>query len=833
MGRGAASGAAFLIAVFCGGSGAAQTPDPLSPEVREVLEAGYDAEGFDPGRRAAEVPLPLHMRGVLAGDLRVRLRGEILVGADPRQLAEALAEVLNAETLERLRALGPDYATPEELAAAGLRLSYDPGALTLEADAAASAFQDLDLFLSRGADFSNLDLIEPARFSLGVDGSLSLTQNLNRGGDPNIGAYVDGFANFGGPDGVYVDFAGRVDLSPQVAGDRLHRDRLTLFKDDRERATRYSAVDVSLDPPPLIGAPDWLGVSVERRYSEIDPNRLIRSLGQRSILLERPAVVEVWVNGALVSRFRAPSGRVNLNDIPFVDLGNEVTIYVEDELGRRQLDSFSFSSGDSLLAPGLSEFGLAAGARQQDFTAGVEWETDDFGAQGYYRRGVTPNLTLGAGAGAGKGEFLAASLHAVAALPYGVGQLDAAWSTRQGDSGERRSGFAAAASYDASFEGAFHGRDQIALRVEYRSDGFSNFSGLENMERFSGSAAYHLGLNERTSLNLGARYGSHGGLDEFSLRAGISHRFRALSTSLLVEHVQRDAREDETRLLLSASMPIDEDSTLSASYASARERATLDYRKRHQDRVGDYGYNLRAERDDGSMSLYGRADYIGNRFEASASVDHLAPDVDSLFGRDAPLVGAVRVGSGVAVADGHFGVGRRVGQGFFLVKPHATLDEARLAIGRGADQSVSVRTDGWGPILAPASGGYRVSEVALSVEEAPIGYDLGPGVYAMQTGARGGGVILIGGEAFYSARGVLLDSQGEPLTLRYGKLIPLQGGHPAVDLFTNAAGVFFAGGLAPGPHELEVDGERLRVEIQAPREGALIELGEVSLGGGL
>lgn len=796
-----------------------QPPPPASPQEAE--------EEFRPDSHLAEIPLPLMLLGAALGEVRANLRGSDLTGVDAQDLADALSSSLQPELLNRIRNLGPGYAAPEALAEAGLRVAYDPGTLTLEANAEAAAFQDFDLFLSRRTEASRSDLIAPARFAAGVDGSLYLAQDLNRGGDPAIGLSLDGFANLGGPDGVYLDFSGYADLSPEAADERLNRGRLTLFKDDREQAIRYSAGDVRLDGPSLAGSPDLLGLSIERRYSEIDSGRMVRALGRRSILLERPSTVEVFVNGAPVARFQAQPGRVNLNDIPFVDLGNDVTIYVEDEFGRREIDSFSFSSGDDLLAPGVSEFGLAGGALQPTLGEGLGWLTEDWGGQGYYRRGVTPGLTLGAAAAASDDGFASASLHAVAALPYGIGSLDVAASTApQGE------GFAASASYDVEFKGAIRERDQAGVRLDYRSEDFASFGGGGGgQENLSASASYHLSLSERAGASFGVGYARSDGDEEIRLRAGLSHSFRSLSASAFVEHTMRDGRSDETRFLLAASMPLGPDRSASASYNSQRETTRLEYRKRHRNYVGEYGYDLRMEHGDDSVGLYGRADYVGNRFEASANVDHVAQDVDSLFHGDSPLVGSLRLSSGVAFADGRAGIGRRVGGGFFLVKPHETLEGARLSVGYASDQKALVTTDGLGPIVAPASANYGLSELALNLEDGPIGYDFGSGLYAAELGARGGAFVLVGDDAFYSMRGVLLDSAGEPIASRLGRLVPLQGERPPLNVFTNQAGVFFVSGLEPGAYDLEIDGVLTRLSLRAPAEGAFVELGNVISGG--
>ncbi len=778
------------------------------------------------------------LRGISVGEAPARLLGEELLGVDPSRLAQALEQIMSEDLLSRLRGLGADYVAPETIASTGLRVSYNPNALLLELETEASSFRDIDVFLTRSADYSGYRLIEPARYALGVDGGLLVSQSFDRGGAPDVRLHLDGFANLGGVDGVYVDFAGRVNFSASGDGEVFDRERLTLFKDDRERALRYSAGDVRLDSLPMMVAPDFLGLSVERRYGEIRPYDSTRALGRHSIMLDRPATVEVEVNGATIRRFHAPAGRINLNDIPFVDLGNDVRIYVEDETGRREIDSFTFSSRETLLAPGVSEFGLAGGALQTGaWGGGAGWSAEDFGAMGYYRQGVTRRLTLGAGVSATDDGSFSITGNAVASLPYGVGQLDAAWSRSEGEGGENRSGYALSASYDVDFTGAFHGRDQLSLRADYSSKDYANAGyggGGREDDGLSASGAYRMALSPRGAVSFGAGYARRGDAQDVGLRLGASQSFERLTISAAFEHVLRNqGRDDETRFLISGSMPLGEDRRVRGSYATTRNRAMLEYDKRHRGGVGEYGYALQVEHSDSSAEIYGRADYIGNRFEAAASLNHVANGLDGLFDSDAPLVGELRLASGLAVADGRVGVGRRVGDGFILVAPHATLRGASLAIGDSAsDRKPIVRTDGFGPMVAPINGDYNFSQVALEIEEAPLGYDFGSGLYAVQGGARVGASVVVGHDAFYSARGLAQDAEGQPIALRYGRLASLKEGGATLDLFTNSVGLFFVGGLSPGAYRMEIAGASKQIEIQAPPEGALIDLGTMILEGG-
>src|SRR5690606_17156677 len=123
---------------------------------------------------------------------------------------------------------------------------------------------------------------------------------------------LTGFANWGGATGLNLLFGGNAGLNDGG----FERDRLVLFKDDARRVLRLSAGDLLPAQARMAGAPDLLGVSIERNHQALQPLRNVRATGRRSLTLERQSRVEVYVNGALVQSFLAEPGPINIRDIP-------------------------------------------------------------------------------------------------------------------------------------------------------------------------------------------------------------------------------------------------------------------------------------------------------------------------------------------------------------------------------------------------------------------------------------------------------------------------------------------------------------------------------------
>lgn len=775
-------------------------------------------DGAQPEIREIEIALPLRVEGREIGSVPVRSTTDTLLGIDAHRLADALDGQVTIDVLAGLRALEPGIVPLERLDGSALTVAFDPLALAIAVTLPPASRATRILDLSAGSRYAGYALTEAAQVAIGIDGDLVLGRALEGPGRDAATLFLDGFANIGGFDGVYLDAAGSLDL---VAGDdepTLRRNRLTLFRDDPARAIRYSAIDVRPDQPPLSGFPVMLGISAERRFDEIDPDRTTRALGRRALLLERPGVVEILVNDIVVKRFAAEAGRLDLREIPFADTGNRVVVVVEDALGRREVDTFAFSSDENMLAPGLSEFGVTAGFLQPDIAGGIEWETREPALSAYYRRGINADLTLGGFATAREG-FASAGTNLVAAVPYGILQVDAALALDGGSTAP-----AAQALYSADLDDLVAPGHRFDLRLAFAGEGFATLGNTDTPirdDRLTIDAAYRMPLGERTSATFA---GSLVREREREARLGLSlsHRFDRFVGSLLMQHRFRGTAGDETGFFASLSFPFREDYRFRATHATADNRSTAEVERRGTDRVGDHRYLLRAERDDDGLSLSGDVGYTGNRFVLSGAV--LRSDI----GETRSTLGTLRVGSGIAFADGRLGIGRRVGSGFAIVSPHATLSDATLTVTNSRRNVPLASTDLFGPAVVPFRRRYGVEEYAVGVEGAPAGYDIGEGSYAMRSGALSGFSVMVGSDAYRSVQGIAGDADGNPLALERGRVVRSDGEGEPMDVFTNRTGRFVATGLAPGRHVLQLGTVRADFEIAEGRD-AFTDLGSLTL----
>ena len=771
-----------------------------------------------PTIREFEIVLPLRVEGRVAGSVPVRSSTDALLAIDAGRLADALEDEASLAVLTGLRALEPGLVPVAVLDGTALTVAFDPQALAIEVTLPATSRATRVLDLSANSRYGGYALTDPAQLAIGIDGDLVLGRALEGQGRDAATLFLGGFANIGGYDGVYLDAAGSLDLVADDEEPALRRNRLTLFKDDPARAIRYSAIDIRPDQPPLSGFPVFLGLSAERRFDEIDPDRTTRALGRRILLLERPGVVEILVNDTVVKRFAAEAGRLDLRDIPFADTGNRVAVVVEDALGRREVDAFAFSSDEDMLAPGLSEFGIAAGFLQPDIADEIGWQTREPGFSAYYRRGIDPALTLG-GFVTAQEDFAGAGTNLVAAIPYGILQVDAALALSRDTASP-----AAQAIYSADLDTLVAPGHRFDLRLAFAAEGFATLGNTDTPirhDRFAIDAAYRLPLGKRTSATFAGSLVRER-RREARLGLSLSHRFDRVVASLLMQRSFRGGGEDDTSLFASLSFPFREDYRFRATHATTGNRSTVEAERRGTGRVGDHRYLVRAERDEEGLSLSGDASYTGNRFLLSGAL--LRSDIDDTRA----TYGTLRFGSGVAFADGRLGIGRRVAGGFVLVAPHATLSDASLTVANSRQRAPLASSDSLGPAVVPSQRRYGVAEYAVGLENAPLGYDLGEGSYAMRSGALSGFSVVVGSDAYRSVRGIATDAGGNPLALETGRVVRFDGEGDPMDIFTNRTGRFAVTGLAPGRHILQLGRAQAVFEV-TNGETAFTDLGPLTL----
>jgi outer membrane usher protein len=865
------------------------------PLVASPLCAGAPEMDLNPTNRTVEILVPVTMDGFKLGETSIQITPDDRVLADTGMLKTYLAaalrpEIVSAalvmppppagETLAAKKAPGastsplvhlvgtqppkpepepgsmgaapPSYLPLDIIRERGVEIEYDPLKLELNVKPSADQRPTATLSLAPETQVASAVLEQPAAVSAYI--------NLRM-----VAGYVSQ-ADFGstGVESPSFDFDGAIRLGRVVletegtfsTGDvkgfsetyfdeyAFYRRGARLVYDLPEDAVRIRVGDVTPDFSGFQTAPDLLGVSAEKSYAQLQPGKSIRPTGQRSFRLERPSTVDILIDGATVRRLRLSPGTYNVADLPLRPGANAITLNIEEDAGARQTLEFTAFSAQQLLAPGVSEWSLAAGIKSFDRGLRAEgegraaygepdYEFDAPVATAFYRVGAGPALTAELNAQADD-EIAMAGGGVLTQMRAGLFSLDVAASLNYGET----PGVALQGGYASDELNVFGGyASSVRLLAEYQSPGFVSVGQKDPSRDYS--TVVSASLSQRLPFDMSAGLSASYYLsrdDEFADRWSADFTlskqlWAGVSGSLAVGYGQDEAEdkdnccdfdEDGFRTFMRLSWTPDSRSSVLLSHDSRSEASRVSYtRSSERSGAGAWNATVEAARErENDSNIYGALAYSGNR--ADVSVSHSARvegmSLDGAFEpRSTEQRTSLRVASSLVYADGAVGLGRPVSGGFAIVSPHESLGGASVLVG---SPDAVVAESGWfGPAVAPSVSPYAQTRLPYDAPGMPVGYDLGRATYDFMAPYKAGFRLTAGSAYTVTAMGTLLSADGEPIPLLAGtaREANKQDG-PAVELFTNRAGRFGAQGLAPGRWivEMPTGAEPTRFAIDVP-----------------
>ncbi len=808
---------------------------PVAPSVPAVPIGKYGRPDINPYERDINLTVPLTYRTRPLGEVPVLLTHDDRFIVETAPFLKLLDPLLNPGAQAKLAALLGNKASfsGEELAQSGVSLDYDPGSLSVVVLQIAPTERALEsLFKTPTDDDEQVDLV-PAFVSGYVNGNMLASRLWGANGrwsKPSF--YLNGAARVG-PVVLESDVQYAEDFGLAGSGYRFDRNYARLVYDEPTHFRRWLAGDLT---PEIRGQQGYVqlgGIGVSRQRRRFDQFRSAILQGNRQIVLQRNATVDIYRNGALMKQLRLDAGSYDLSALPLVTGSNDVEIRVRDDAGGVQNVAYRSYLDPIDLQPGDHEYAAYIGRTSQRFG-----RTPTYGGPlsftGFYRKAFLDKPAIGVGIQASAAVQVATGQTQIVLPNGGRIQFDLGVSrTRRYGTGQ-----SIGVSYDQIFDRG--GKiDSFSIRGDYLSRRFGGLGYAEpdNSTGWSINAQYARALTFDLTLLMGASYlksrsstGDTYRLDassayrltpRWSVRGGINYtRYGVTSTregvgfsfGLVYQPGYRDRAE--------------------ARYDSGTDTSTVSYAHSSTGQIGSVGYGALAGRDLGSANLQGYADYTGNRFDASASHAAYGNGFGSITNQQ---VSTVRVGSSIAFAGGHVGIGRRINDSFALLYPHATLKGRSVVAGQSLVNNDYLSKSG---LLGAAVNGYLTSYVTQSVQydvaDVPTGYDIGPGVARVKPPYRSGYALRIGTDAFVSATGTLDMADGKPIPLAGGRIVAKDGKGTSQSFFTNSVGRFAMQNLRPGvTYRVELFSTADSFEFAVPADSdGLVDLGTVKLGTG-
>ncbi len=757
---------------------------------------------------------------VYLGDASITLLSNGVVTFSADRLLAVLEDRLRAEILESLRGTlnRGQGLTAAQLDGAGIGVRYDPRTLQIELTIA-SASRIASILELSGEPGRVVSYVEPADVSgyLNVRGALDWVQQGATEGLSAPVMFLDGAVRLKG----FV-FESEANWQPGGTGADFQRRGSRFVHDDRDNLIRWSAGDLVTVARGFQAAPEISGVSIVRRYSILEPQTIVRPRGSRSFQLDRRSLVEVRINEQLVRRIELDPGAYDLQDFPFTQGANDVELTITDDAGRTESVDFNIFLDQAQLAEGLSEFGLYAGVLAPLGTSDRKY-TDSPAFSGFYRRGMSDRLTLGANFQGDAGGLMGGG-EAVIATPIGALAAFGSVSNVEG----LGDGWAALVTFQRTIARGGFGSDALSFSLEAKSRKFAPVGVRDPFNPYSLTvgAGYSTTFGPGLYGALDARYsrGRDEEPDVTSARATLGWNISPRLNFAGDFTYERDRRGERFGTFLSLTYRFDRGSSVRADFDSRQDRARLSYQTFGGAGMNAYSLSADIEHSDIGAGASINANYYANRAELGFSHFGL---FERDLGRSTGQRSSLRFGTALAFADGALALGRPIHDAFALVKTHRSLEGTEVLVDPTGG-SAAASTGVLGTALQPSLSSYSDRSLLVTAPDALLEADLGPGSFRLLPPYRAGYLLTVGSEYSVSAVGSLLSPTGEPMVLLSG--LAYEVGKPErepVSFFTNRVGRFGLIGLAPGRWRLDLPSVDAEYLVVVPEGVHSISLGEI------
>jgi outer membrane usher protein len=772
-----------------------------------------------------ELVVPVRERGplgqatiIIGADDSIRIRAADLTGLLSRVITPAAVESLTALADAR------GYLTPDAVRTVGFDLTFDPGLLDLAVTIPLEARQrqTFDLGFDTSVPPPPVTDVQ-STFAAYINYRASLDYLHRETGTREAGLQAPRFdLDVNGTIGR-IAFENLLTIDPD-ADESFQRNASRLIFDQPDRAIRWTAGDLLPEGNSFQSASDIAGLSVARLYSLRPNDRFVTSRSSRSITLREPSTVDIRINGATVRTLQLQPGTYDLRDLPLTQGANAVEIVVEGPSGAREVIAFDFFSDTTLLAPGVDEFYFSGGIRAPRDFGGIDYRQDDPIVSGFYRRGINEQFTAGANIQATKDASLIGS-ELVYGGGWGLTAFELAVSNRDGQG----SGYVGRVEHRMFRElETLPGRETIDFSLEVRSRDFAAIEQLGAVTNYAYQAAarYSRPLSRSLTASIGADYAK--GRDQLRDRYGVSSfvNWRVnyeTSVNFGATYNSNALNGEEANVFVNLTRRFGARRTVSVGAETRNGLVRAGYSRAPERSLNDWAYSVDVSRTDDAIGLNGAAVYIANRGEFE--VNHA-----TVFDNDGDIANqqtSLRAYGAVGYAGGRFGIGRRVFDSFGLVSAHPSLGRRPVLIRGVSSLEESARSGPLGPALVPL-GSYYPQSVPYDVEDLPIGYDLGSGLFQLQPRLHSGYALTVGSAYYVTAGGIMLDDQGRPVSLRSGRAVSLDDPDaPKAEVVTNRQGRFAVSGLSAGRWRITLVGEpSLIYDIVVP-DTTLYRAGEI------
>jgi outer membrane usher protein len=503
-----------------------------------------------------------------------------------------------------------------------------------------------------------------------------------------------------------------------------------------------------------------------------------------------PSTIDVLVNSQKQSSTSVQPGPFALTNVPVVNGAGDLNIVVRDLRGIETVITQGFYVSPALLAEGLSDFSVEAGAMRERFGA----SSNEYGSafvSGTYRTGVSPDLTVGARAEVQR------SRQAVGVEAQG---LVANWALAQG---------AIAVSHDAEAGTGFRTlaaaerltrRGSASLVWEHFSDGFREFGVSELALRPKDRLRLGAGWRLFDAVTLGLSYARQTmwNAPTFSL-VGANLGMNVGGYAFVSLFAAKQNGEPGWSAGVNVIVPLEQQRTASAS-ASSRPRGgsvgTVQLTQAAPQGPG-LGWSVRA--GSGSNQA-GQGSVVLNTNSAQFTAD-----IEAGRGSSALRVGA---NGSVGWLDGQVFASRRIDQGAFAIVTVGNLEGVKVS----RSNQVVATTDSHGRAVVTGLLPYQANQLTVDAAEIPLDVEVRGARESLVPYARSGNKVAFDVHRSRNVLVVLVRPDGSAVPA--GTRVRLSGSSDEFIVATR--GEVYLMDLPDGDASIEVTGAHAACRVALP-----------------
>lgn len=771
------------------------------------------SQSWSVGKTAYSGLVPLTTPEKEWGEVLVEIEDDELKSIDRNSFLKALKTGINQRLVSKIKKL-PSKFHPAQ---SPIPLGFNVRELSLKAKIGVKdrSISSIDIFEEQKRE--NKEALIASPFGGAVNFQLERSWGSERLGRYGLNGQFNSFLNFNS----FV-FENQYYYQENTRPD-WYRGDTRVVKDFEKNQLRVQAGDVHPQVQGFMSPQPMGGINVQKLFS-LNPYRLPYPTGTKSFSLKARSFVKYFVNGSLVKSEYLPSGNYTISGIPLNNGLNTILIEATDDMGFKQIFSFSSTTNINLLNVGESRFDLSYGLPFTDMSLKRNYaDEEDKLFSSFYQYGFSTDFS--------------ASLYLQNQRNFNLIGSEAIKATRMGSFS-----FGHAQSLESSIEGQawslnyqfmsqgmqWHQFKTLGLRYENRSNDFrSRINDSSSLIKDNYGINYSLPLLTRLTLSIGGNYGNvRDNLlnNRYGLDSTLNMRlFKNHNLALFVSRSRDENKiwNNTAHIFLTLNFP-EKNSYVSTFYDQQQNNTRVTYMRDNQGKLHTPRTQFIGERSDLSQS--GEVDmmYPSQYGNFGARVMGRQTDNDS----DAIVRGSVRMHSALAFAyqGGDWGLGltRPIPGSFVMFSPEGELRDQKLSL-KSSSPFPEAEQGALGELTYSNLTAYQYREIQLDPTSMDDGRSLTLEKFVVYPTYRSAHLIKLKEKGRVSLRGKLLTKAGKPLTLKVGKI-------GETTFFTNRKGEFYIEGVEPGKHLLSLEdiNNKIYVEINKKKRG-LVNLGHVHL----